>query len=325
MSSISKLCLVYIHGMYEQEETFSAQFHNDLKAELGVDKKGYEGPELVPIPIYWYPKVKDAMIEYPKVSPHLTRWKRRILFLGLIPLIIFSMLYISVFEARHPIENLLDIRSTLGYVFLLFLVLFFILALVSFVCGVVLSILTDREQLGILGLFFWILIYISAIWFSYNGAKEEDLLQQLIALFLFAVLIFLAVPTLLRVAAKVVDPLAIQMIWYSRGKSRNEENFTDERFSKVIRAEISGQLEKGSNVVFIAHSLGSVIAFDYIFDKDFKKARTRTRNSPCHKDFNLELDCSVRAFFSMGSPIPLFTTALLNKAKSYVCLPPDVR
>ncbi|MFX0116001.1 MAG: hypothetical protein ACFFB3_15735 [Candidatus Hodarchaeota archaeon] len=325
MNNINELHLVYIHGMYEQEKSFCDQFHKDLRAELGADETDYSGPKLIEVPIHWYPKVKNAMIEYPKISPHLASWKRRTLCFGLIPLIITSLLYIFIFEARNPIENLLDVRSTLGYATLLLIFFLFLFSLASFFCGVAFSLWKDREQLGIRELLFWIVIYLGAIWLSFNGAKEEDLLQQLMALFLFAVLIFLSVPILLRVAAKVVDPLAIQMIWYSRGKRRSKENDEGERFNDLIKKEIAQLLEEKSNVVFIAHSLGSVIAFDCIFANDFKKARARSENSPCNREIDLELNYTVRAFFSMGSPIPIFTTALLNEPKSNVCLPSDVK
>lgn len=56
------------------------------------------------------------------------------------------------------------------------------------------------------------------------------------------------------------------------------------------------QLKEGKNAIIIAHSLGSVIAYDYIMG--------------FRKDCKLPPNITIRCFITIGSPIPIFTSAM---------------
>ncbi len=106
-----------------------------------------------------------------------------------------------------------------------------------------------------------------------------------------------------------IDPLVLQILYYVKDKGtkkdstmrvlkRVEETFEDEEFLKPNR------------VVIIAHSLGSVIAFDYVFG--------------FRRKYKLSSSIDVAGFLTMGSPIPLFTAAM-GHVTSDVSLPKNVK
>lgn len=91
-----------------------------------------------------------------------------------------------------------------------------------------------------------------------------------------------------------VDPLIIQILFYVKDKGDRDTGAMDilERVDNKFKEY---QKEGLKNCIIIAHSLGSVIAFDYIFG--FRK-------------YKLDPSVTVRAFVSLGSPIPIFTSSM---------------
>lgn len=105
--------------------------------------------------------------------------------------------------------------------------------------------------------------------------------------------------------SKPIDPLALQIMQYIKDKGDKltgkmnilkeldtdmEKIFTYEDVGKDARAQ------DGQNAIIIAHSLGSVIAFDYVMG--------------FRKECKLKKDITIKSFITMGSPIPLFTSAM---------------
>jgi len=92
-----------------------------------------------------------------------------------------------------------------------------------------------------------------------------------------------------------IDPLMIQIMYYIRDK-----NITKKRTMRIlerIQRKIQGYRFKSTDkVIIIGHSLGSVIAFDYIFG--------------FRKKYKLSKKINVDLFVTLGSPIPLFITAM---------------
>jgi hypothetical protein len=90
-----------------------------------------------------------------------------------------------------------------------------------------------------------------------------------------------------------VDPLVIQILYYVKDKGHKKGPMTIlKSFAESVRQL---ELKPRDKVVFIAHSLGSVITHDYFFG--FRKYRLDPRQK-------------VAGFFSMGSPIPIFSAAM---------------
>ena len=86
----------------------------------------------------------------------------------------------------------------------------------------------------------------------------------------------------------------------------------DEDIQKIFFQTNIGDFVPGQNknAVIIAHSLGSVIAFDYVF---------------CFRDkCRLDKDITIKSFITLGSPIPLFTSAM-GHPDSDLQLPPNVK
>ena len=107
---------------------------------------------------------------------------------------------------------------------------------------------------------------------------------------------------------KQIDPLAIQVMHYVRDKGHNRKapmgilKSVDLSFKNAC-------LNKPDKIIIIAHSLGSVIAFDYVFG--FRR----------HK---LSPKIKVQALITLGSPIAMFTTAM-GFTDSKIKLPKNVR
>lgn len=125
-------------------------------------------------------------------------------------------------------------------------------------------------------------------------------------------------PLLWGIFTKNIDPLAMQIMRYIKDKGDKEKgqmNILREIDSDIERiftqTHIGNQSPNNSkDTIFIAHSLGSVIAFDYIF---------------CFRDrCRLDQNVNVQAFITMGSPISLFTSAM-GYPDSELTLPPNVQ
>ena len=107
--------------------------------------------------------------------------------------------------------------------------------------------------------------------------------------------------------AKKVDPLALQIMYYIKDKGDKQSGVMS--ILKRIDDSFKSATQQSKDVVIVAHSLGSVIAFDYIFG--FRK-------------YYLDPSCNVLAFITMGSPIPIFTSAM-GHVDSELELPENVK
>ncbi len=114
-------------------------------------------------------------------------------------------------------------------------------------------------------------------------------------------------PGLWNWVTKEIDPLALQIMYYIKDKG-DKASGEMSILGKVDRG-FHVAAEKSKDVVVIAHSLGSVIAFDYLFK--FRK-------------FFLPPELNVRAFITLGSPIPLFISAM-GHVESELTLPPNIK
>jgi hypothetical protein len=115
-----------------------------------------------------------------------------------------------------------------------------------------------------------------------------------------------------------IDPLAMQIMQYIKDKGDKQTGpmnilrDVDDDIAKVFLQTNIGEFVQGENknAIIIAHSLGSVIAFDYVF---------------CFRDkCRLDPSITIKAFITMGSPIPLFTSAM-GHPDSDLTLPHNVR
>jgi hypothetical protein len=116
-----------------------------------------------------------------------------------------------------------------------------------------------------------------------------------------------------------IDPLAMQIMQYIKDKGDDATGAMNiladvdqdiERFFAQTDVGIDGLPDGGKDAIVVAHSLGSVIAFDYLF---------------CFRDkCRLDQDITIHSFITMGSPIPLFTSAM-GHPDSDLTLPPNVK
>jgi hypothetical protein len=102
-----------------------------------------------------------------------------------------------------------------------------------------------------------------------------------------------------------IDPLAIQIMQYIKDKGETKVNKAnilhelDQDIKDVFSNEDIGHDSlpgEGKNVIIVAHSLGSVIAFDYVMR--------------FIKEIALPEDITVKSFITMGSPIAVFTSSM---------------
>jgi hypothetical protein len=115
-----------------------------------------------------------------------------------------------------------------------------------------------------------------------------------------------------------IDPLAMQIMQYIKDKgdkATGEMNILAEVDRDIerffLQTDVGADDPSGSKgAIIIAHSLGSVIAFDYVF---------------CFRDrCRLNQDVTIHSFITMGSPIPLFTSAM-GHPDSDLALPSNVK
>ena len=115
-----------------------------------------------------------------------------------------------------------------------------------------------------------------------------------------------------------IDPLAMQIMQYIKDKgdrktgSMNILRDVDDEMGKIFLQTNIGDFKPGEDkhAIIIAHSLGSVIAFDYVF---------------CFRDkCRLDENATIHSFITMGSPIPIFTSAM-GHPDSDLMLPPNVK
>jgi len=108
-------------------------------------------------------------------------------------------------------------------------------------------------------------------------------------------------------ASKKIDPLALQIMYYIKDKGDKASGEmgilgkVDQAFHSIT--------QESKDTVIIAHSLGSVIAFDYLFG--FRKHA-------------LSSDANVLSFITLGSPIPMFISAM-GHAESDLVLPENIK
>ncbi|MBI4845156.1 MAG: hypothetical protein HY810_01560 [Candidatus Omnitrophica bacterium] len=108
-------------------------------------------------------------------------------------------------------------------------------------------------------------------------------------------------------ASKKIDPLALQIMYYikDKGDKVSGEMGILEKIDKSFKAIT----QESKDTIVIAHSLGSVIAFDYLFG--FRK-------------HSLLQDINVLSFITLGSPIPIFISAM-GHVESELTLPANVK
>ncbi len=111
-------------------------------------------------------------------------------------------------------------------------------------------------------------------------------------------------------AAKKIDPLALQIMYYIKDKGDKASGAMGilEKIDKSFKAVIQ-ETKDSKDTIIVAHSLGSVIAFDYLFG--FRK-------------HSLSQDTNVLSFITLGSPIPIFTSAM-GHVESDLTLPANVK
>ena len=105
-----------------------------------------------------------------------------------------------------------------------------------------------------------------------------------------------------------IDPLIIQILFYVKDKGDKKTGLMN------ILKEVADDFKKACSnnadkVVIIAHSLGSVIAFDYVFG--FRK-------------YKLSPKVNVEALITLGSPIPIFNAGM-GHVESEAARPPNVK
>lgn len=121
-----------------------------------------------------------------------------------------------------------------------------------------------------------------------------------------------------RFFTKQIDPLAMQIMQYIKDKGDKGTGAMNiladvdrdiQRF--FVQNDVGADDPEGrKGAIVVAHSLGSVIAFDYVF---------------CFRDrCRLDKNVTIHSFITMGSPIPLFTSAM-GHPDSDLTLPPNVK
>jgi len=101
-----------------------------------------------------------------------------------------------------------------------------------------------------------------------------------------------------------VDPLVAQLGIYTRDKERGGPIV--QRINELFRQALADSPDR---ITVIGHSLGSVIAWDYLFG--------------WQDGFRLDKNVPVRALVTMGSPIPLFA-AMMRHPVSDAALPANI-
>lgn len=113
--------------------------------------------------------------------------------------------------------------------------------------------------------------------------------------------------TLLGFFYHFIDPIVIQIMYYM--KDKGDKKTGKMGILKKVHERFKYFHEKYGRVdIVVAHSLGSVIAFDYIFG--FRRFKYSKR-------------AKLKALITMGSPLPIFTTAM-EHMESKLKLPANV-
>lgn len=112
---------------------------------------------------------------------------------------------------------------------------------------------------------------------------------------------------LCNLIAPGIDPVVIQILYYVKDKGDKNSGVMN-ILGRVDNKFKEYQKDGMKDCIIVAHSLGSVIAFDYVFG--FRK-------------YKLDPSVNVKAFITMGSPIPIFTTSM-GHIESDLKLPANV-
>lgn len=112
-----------------------------------------------------------------------------------------------------------------------------------------------------------------------------------------------------KLVTRKMDPLALQVMYYL--KDKGDKNTGEMNILKRIHEEFE-KIHKYGNKddIIVAHSLGSVIAFDYVFG--------------FRKQYKYSEQANLRALVTLGSPIPMFTAAM-GYVESDLELPQNVK
>lgn len=117
---------------------------------------------------------------------------------------------------------------------------------------------------------------------------------------------------------KPLDPLMVQILEYVKDKGDERTGVmnilagVDKEFERIFKYSDIGAdpaPHEGHNAIIIAHSLGSCIAFDYIMG--FRKTHRLSRR------------INIKSFITMGSPLPIFISAM-GHPDSDLTLPSNV-
>lgn len=115
-----------------------------------------------------------------------------------------------------------------------------------------------------------------------------------------------------------VDPLAIQIMHYIKDKGDKQtgsmdilQRVDDDMHRIFAEADVGRESTSadGHHAIVIAHSLGSVIAYDYLMG--------------FRPQYRLDPSITIKSFITLGSPISLFTSAM-GHPDSDLTLPPNV-
>lgn len=117
---------------------------------------------------------------------------------------------------------------------------------------------------------------------------------------------------------KGVDPFAMQIMQYIKDKGNKESGpmnilrEVDQDIQKIFLQTNIGPFVPGhdKHAIVVAHSMGCVIAFDYLF----------CFRDPCRLDPSV----TIHSFITLGSPLPLFTSAM-GHPDSKLKLPPNLK
>jgi hypothetical protein len=122
-----------------------------------------------------------------------------------------------------------------------------------------------------------------------------------------------------RFLTRPIDPLGLQIMLYIKDKGDKETGkmsilkAVDEDMQRIFSSDDVGKDVKppqAQNVIIVAHSLGAVVAFDYVMG--------------FRKECQINPDVTVRSFITMGSPLPIFTSAM-GHPDSDMTLPEHVK
>lgn len=142
--------------------------------------------------------------------------------------------------------------------------------------------------------------------FDISNSKVRYLLYVLSVIFL---IVPIFIPLFKYSFQKVVDPYVIEVIWYSRSKrlcSTNSE-YLEKPVLEYVEEKMNEEISKipdNEPFIIVSHSLGSVIAFDYLYSRGYLYMKDQ------EEGWTKKSTKQFLGIVSMGSPISIFAAAL---------------